>query len=294
MNPSTSRELYKALEPFHAMVYFTPEPQEEYTALGLDGSKNPAHAYFPARAACLGPVPWQVVQSTFFNFSAAVCRYGIEGAWDIATPEQVLAARYRGAGRALSRLCGPLLDDVTEALELATEATTGCTVEGRPLYAGHASVAWPEEPGLRLWHAVALLREFRGDGHIAALVGQGLTGLQAAVLHVTTRESWSRRALQATRGYSDEEWDGAVAVLQARGWLDADGGFTEAGRAARQETEDLTDLLALPPWEVLGEARALRLRDLVQPLSTAILDNGGMPLLSKARERAREQAASSS
>ena len=290
MNPSVSRELWKAMEPFHAMVYFTPEPQEEYAAIGLDGAANPAHAYFPARAACLGPVPWQVVQSTFFNFSAAVCRLGIEGAWDIASPEQVLDARYRGVERAITRLCGPLLDDVTEALELATEATTGCTVEGRPLYAGHASVAWPEPPALRLWHAVALLREFRGDGHIAALVGQGLTGLQAAVLHVTTRESWSRRALQATRGYSDEEWDGAVAALQARGWLDAEGAFTDAGRAARQEAEDATDRLALPPWEVLGEERALRLRDLVQPLSTAILDNGGMPLLSKARDRERAAA----
>jgi hypothetical protein len=284
-----SREMWQAMEPFHAMAYFTPEPQEEYTAIGLDGSKNPAHAYFPARAACLGAVPWQVVQSTFFNFSAAVCRLGIEGAWDIATPEQVVAARYRGVERALRRLCGDLLDDtrVAEATDLAATAAAACTVEGRPLYAGHASLTWPEEPVQRLWHVVALLREYRGDGHIAALVGHDLTGLEAAVVHVATGELWSRRALQATRGYTDEEYDGAVARLVSRGWMDGDGQLTPTGREARQQVEDLTDDLALRPWQALGEQGCLRLRELVEPLSEAVLAGGGMPLLAKARERAR-------
>jgi hypothetical protein len=292
LTPDVSRTLWSALEPFHAMVYFTPEPQEEYTALGLDGSKNPAHAYFPARAAAMGPVPWQVVQSTFFNFSAGVCRLGIEGAWDIASPEQVIEARYRGAHRALVRLCGDLLDDVGEALELATAAAAGCTVEGRPLYAGHASVEQPTDPVLALWHAVTLVREFRGDGHVAALVAQGQTGLEAAVLHVASGQSWSRRGLQATRGYGDEEWDAAVARLAARGWLAEDGSFTDEGRAARAEVEETTDRLALPAWEAVGAEGALRLAELVQPLSTAVLDNGGMPLLAKARDRARAAAQS--
>ena len=286
---SRSREMWQASEPFHAMAYFTPEPQEEYAAIGLDGSTNPAHAYFPARAACLGAVPWQVVQSTFFNFSAAVCRLGIEGAWDVATPEQVLAARYRGEERALRRLCGDLLDDarVAEATELAATAAAACTVEGRPLYAGHASVPWPDEPVQRLWHVVALLREFRGDGHIAALVTHDLTGLEAAVVHVATGELWSRRALQAPRGYSDEEYDAAVARLASRGWLDGDGTLTATGREARQQVEDLTDALAARPWAALGDDGCDRLRALVEPLSEAVLAGGGMPLLAKARARAQ-------
>ncbi len=285
MNPDLSRQLWKAMEPVHAMVYFTPEPQEEYTALGLDGTKNPAHAYFPARAAAMGAVPWQVVQATFFNFSAFVVKLGIEGAWDIASPADVLAARFRGADRALTRLCGDLLTDVDEAVALAREAAQGCTVEGRPLYAAHAALPWPDAPHLQLWHAITLLREFRGDGHVAALVSQGLTGLEAAVMHVVQGDLWSRKALQATRGYSDAEWDGAVARLTGRGWLDSEGVFTDAGKAARHEVEHLTDTLALPAWQRIGDEGCARLRDLMKPLSAAVLDNGGMPLLAKARDR---------
>ena len=64
--------------------------------------------------------------------------------------------------------------------ELAGLLREACTVlrapEGRPLYAGHADLPWPDEPLLELWHAASLLREHRGDGHIAALLHAGLTG----------------------------------------------------------------------------------------------------------------------
>lgn len=284
LDPGTARVMWQATEPVHAMAYFTAEPQEEYAAIGLDRTVNPAHGYFPARAAAMGPVPWQVVQSTFFNFSAFVCQLGIDGVWDIASPTEVLAARHRGVERALTRLCGDLLDDTSalaEAAELAREAALGCTVEGRPLYAAHASLPWPESPLLQLWHAISLLREFRGDGHIAAMVCQGLTGIEGAVLHVVQGDLWSRRALQATRGYSDEQYDAAVARLVDRGWLDEAGAFTDAGRAARQEVEDRTDVLALPGWERLGAQGCARLRELVTPLSEAVLDGGGMPVMRK-------------
>ena len=33
---------------------------------------------------------------------------------------------------------------------------------GRPLYAGHADLAWPDAPHLVMWHALSLLREHRG------------------------------------------------------------------------------------------------------------------------------------
>ena len=274
MDPLTARKTARTCEPVHAMVYFAPEPQEEYAALGLDGSVNRAHGYFPARAAAMGAVSWPVVHATFFNFSAFAVQFGIVGTWDIASPEQVLAARYRGADRALQRICGPLLDDVGEAVALLRSATEACTPHGRPLYAAHAALPWPDEEHLQLWHALTLLREFRGDGHIAALVGAGLTGLEAAVLHVAIGDTWSRKALQATRVYSDEEWDGAVASLAERGWLDAEGAFTEDGRARREAIEVQTDELGLAPWAVLGEDGCARVRELVRPLSKAVADAG--------------------
>ncbi len=274
MNPDVARQTSRTLEPVHAMVYFAPEAQEEYATLGLDSAQNRAVGYFPARAAAMGAVTWPVVQATFFNFSPLAVQFGMTGVWDIASPEDVLAARLRGADRALRRICGPLLDDVTEAAALAREAAEACTPFGRPLYAAHAGLPWPEEPHLALWHAITLLREFRGDGHIACLVGVGLTGLQAAVLQVATGETWDRKGLQSTRAYGDEEWDGAVAVLAAGGWLEADGSMAEEGRSRREMIEHQTDLLSLAPWERIGEEGAARLRELVRPLSEAVRDAG--------------------
>lgn len=278
MEPSVSRKCWKTLEPVHAMIYFAPEAQEEYAALGFDLQANRPAGYFPARAAALGAVPAPVVQATFCNFSAAAVALGMDRAWEIASPERLVQARLRAADRALRRLCGTLIDgpEVAEAVALARTATEGCTPEGRPLYAGNAALAWPEQPHLQLFHAVTLLREFRGDGHVAALVVEGITGLEAAVMHVAQGDAWTREPLRKTRGYSPQEWDDAVDRLRARGWLDADAGFTDEGRTVRQRVEDRTDALALPAWERLGEDGCARLRELVRPLSTAIVAAGGV------------------
>ena len=279
VTPEIARRTWRTAEPLHAMVYFTAEPQEEYAALGFDLKANRAAGYFPARAAAMGAVTADVVQATFFNFSRLAVDFGMADAWDVASPEQLVQARYRGADRALRRLCGDLLDDpgVAEAAELARAAAEGCTPYGRPLYAANAGLPWPQEPHLQLFHAQTLLREFRGDGHIAALVTEQVSGLEAAVLHIAMEETWDRRVLQKTRGYSDEEWDGAVARLVERGWLQPDGTFTEAGRAHRQRVEDLTDELSVCAYERIGEDGCARLRALARPLSQAVLDGGGLP-----------------
>lgn len=278
MDPIVSRQCWKTLEPVHAFIYFAPEAQEEYAALGYDVTGNQAAGYFPARAAAMGAVTAGVVQATFFNFSAIAVVFGMDRAWEIATPAQVLAARYRAADRALRRLCGDLLDspDVLEATTLARTAAGGCSPEGRPLYAGNASLEWSEVPHLALFHAVTLLREFRGDGHIAALVVEGVTGIEAAIMHVAQGDTWTREPLRKTRGYTSEEWDAAARGLRDRGWLDQDDAFTPLGAEVRQRIEDNTDRLALPAWEAVGEEGASRLRQLVRPLSTAVIDGGGL------------------
>jgi hypothetical protein len=278
VNPLVSRKMWKTLEPVHAMIYFVPEAQEEYAALGFDLSSNRAAGYFPARAAALGAVGPSVVQATFFNFSALAVAVGMDRAWEISTPDKLVDARYRAADRALHRLGGDLLDrpELAEAVELARTACGGCRPEGRPLYAGNADLPWPEPLHLQLFHAVTLMREFRGDGHVAALTAEGLTGIEAAVMHVAQGDSWTREPLRKTRGYSTAEWEVACAGLRERGWLDDAETFTDAGRAVRQRIEDRTDLLALPAWEALGESGCQRLRELVRPLSTAIVQGGGL------------------
>ena len=278
MDPTISRTCWKTLEPVHAQVYFAVEAQEEYAALGFDVTGNQPAGYFPARAAALGAVGAGVVQATFFNFSAVACVFGMDRAWETATPAQVQQARWRGADRALRRLCGDLLDspDVVEAAELARGATTGCTPDGRPLYAANACLDWPDVPHLALFHAVTLLREFRGDGHTAALVVEGISGLEAAVMHVAQGDAWTREPLRQTRGYTVEEWDAATALLRDRVWLDDADSFTATGALVRQRVEDRTAVLALPAWEALGEPGCARLRELVRPLSAAVMEGGGL------------------
>ena len=279
MDPLVARRTAGTLEPVHATVYFAAEPQEEYEAIGLDVKGNRAVGYFPGRAAAMGAVTSPVVQATFYVFSPLAAAFGIDGVWDAVSPADVQAARRRGIDRALRRLCGDLLDtpDVVEAVELARTAAEACRPEGRPLYAAHAALDWPTEPHLQLWHAITLLREYRGDGHVAALLQAGITAPQAGVLDVAFGTMWTRELWRRTRAYSPEEYDLAVGELRGRGWVQAETeDLTEEGRAAREEVEHRTDLAAIAPWQRIGEDGAARLRELVRPLSRAIVDGGGM------------------
>jgi hypothetical protein len=273
MEQATARRMWRTLEPYHGMIYFAPEAGEAFTAIGLDTDRM---GYFASRAAPMGAVGAEVVVATFFNFNPALVAASIPEAWRRATPARVVAARFEAVDAALHRMLGEDVlggPEVVEAAELARTATEGCRPEGRPLYAGHASLDWPTAPHLVLWHAVSLLREFRGDGHVAALTAEGVDGCEALVVHGASGDV-PPAVLQATRAWPDEAWEAARERLAQRGWLDDHGVLTERGRASRAWVEDRTDALALVPWERLGQAGCDRLRSLVRPWSRAIVEAG--------------------
>ena len=273
---SSARTAWRVLEPYHAMIYFAPETRETYAAAGLKGFWM---GYFASRVAPLGAVPASVVTATFFNFHPRMVARAIPDAWRFSSPERVLQARFQAADAALRRLLGAQIDsiEVVEAAELAKEAVAGCPLAGRPLFAAYHDLEWPAEPHLVLWHAATLLREFRGDGHVVALLAEGLDGCEAHITLIGTGTVLGE-ALQPHRGWSDEEWEAASQRLQQRGLLDESGLLTPAGTAVRQAVEDRTDLLALPPWQHLGKERYARLLSLARPLSTSIVDQGGIPM----------------
>jgi hypothetical protein len=264
------------LEPYHAIVYFAPESRAAFAELGLKGFWM---GYFASRAAAMGPVPAEVVIATFFNFHPRMVHKAIPDAWHLAAVEDILATRRQAAGAALGRVLGPELDsdDVAEAAALARRAAVAGDPVGRPLFAGHASLTWPDEPELVLWHAATLLREFRGDGHIAALVCEGLDGIGAHVTFAATG-AVPRDVMQSSRGYTDGEWAAGEEALRGRGLLDDNGGLTDAGRAMRERVERRTDDLTLTALETLGDQDAARLVELVRPLSRRIVMNGGVPV----------------
>jgi hypothetical protein len=271
MEPIVARKMWRTLEPYHGLVYFAPQSHQAYARFGLEGNGG----YFASRAAPLGAVPAEVVVAMFFNFDPRLVHAAIPLAWDRGTPEEWRTARLEGIDAALRAALGEGVasNEIVEAAELARMASEGCSAPGRALYAAHRDLPWPEHPHLILWHSISLLREYRGDGHVACLTAEGLDGCQALVLHAASGEV-PARTLQGSRGWSDQAWSGAVAALADRGWVDADGQLTDAGSAARQDIEDRTDELAMAPWRYLGAERCDRLRALVRPFSKAIVESG--------------------
>jgi hypothetical protein len=268
--------MWPAFETYHAHIYFVPEAAEAYRRLGLKGGWM---SYFASRSAPLGSASPELVTAVFFNFHPAMVARALPDAWGLASPEDVIAARLQTADVALRRLIPDHVGSPAEAeaAALAREAVEAPALSGRPLFAALRSLPWPDRPHLVLWHACTLLREHRGDGHVASLTAAGLDGCEAHVT-VTATGAVPRSTLQDNRKWSDEEWAAAEDRLRARGWLDAAGNLTDAGRAGRAEVESRTDELAEEPWRALGEERTERLLGLLTPMARAINDAGGVPV----------------
>ncbi len=274
--PGRAHALWPAFETIHATFYFAPEAVEAYKTLGVKGGWM---WYFASRAAPMGAASPGLVTAVFYNFHPAMVARALPDAWALATPEDVLAARLRVVDAALRRLLPEHIDTpgLVEAVALAREAAEAPALSGRPLYGALRSLPWPEEAHLALWHATTLLREHRGDGHVAALTAARLDGCEAHVALAATGRV-ARATLQDNRKWSDEEWAAAEERLRERGWLDAGGGLTEDGRARHQQVEDATDALATAPWEHLGPERTARLLALLEPLARTIAERGGLPV----------------
>jgi hypothetical protein len=230
----------------------------------------------------MGAVGSEVVVATFHNFAPRLVRRALPDAWTFSTPERVLEARLHVAGTALRRVLGAETAesaDVAEAATLARAVVEAAAPEGRPLFAAHAGLPWPQEPHLALWHAASALREHRFDGHVASLVAHGVGGLEAHLLLVAAGVS-TREGIQPARGFTDEEWDATADRLRERGWLDAARGLTDEGRRVHEAVESDTDRLAQPPYDAAGPEASARLHSLVRPLSDRILASGTIPAVS--------------
>jgi hypothetical protein len=274
---SLARSAHNATNSLHSLIYFVPETEQQLTGLGLRAGRM---CYFAGRSAPMGAVGAGVVTATFYNFSPHLVARSIPLAWDLASPEAVAAARLVAADAALRRLLGPDViasADMTTMSVLLRDAAGACSAEGRPLYAGHADLDWPDAPHLVMWHAVSLLREHRGDGHTCALAGAGLNGIEALVTHTATGKGFTPQFARASRGWSQDEWDSAVGGLAARDLLDGQGALTPAGQALRAQVEDQTDRLAAPPWHYLGERQTEEVVRIGKAMTRAVAAAGAFP-----------------
>jgi hypothetical protein len=283
VSPLTARKTWRTVEPLHGMIYFAPEASESYARLGITAEAG----YFASRSAAMGAVGADTVIATFYNFNPQLVRSAIPEAWRASSPAAVLEARIEAADAALRRMLGDAVGsaEMDQAAYLARRAAERAAerYEGRPLFAAHAGLAWPDPPHLVLWHAQTLLREFRGDGHITLLVRYDLSPVEALVMHLASGEL-PGTFLRDSRGWSDTAWDAGVSRLEDRGLVEvveppaAEGsslGLSGQGAAMRQEIEDATDQLAVFPYEALGEEACAELRTLARPFSRAVVDAAG-------------------
>ena len=231
----------------------------------------------------MGAVRAEVVIATFFNFHPPLVERAMDGVWDVASPAQVLDARYEGADAALRRAFGEAIGSAGARRARGPCPHRGAdrvrrALAGRPLFAGHAALPWPDEPHLVLWHAQTLLREYRGDGHVALLRADGLSGVEALVVHGATGDVPQLRPAVESRRGPTTIGPRRSTVCSSAGDLDADGQFTEAGRARRQRIEDQTDALAAPAYAALTDDDAEQLVQLGRRFSRMVIDAGLLPM----------------
>jgi hypothetical protein len=271
-----ARRIWRRLEPLHTITYFAKESHAAWEAVGMKGFWM---GYFATRAAALGPVGPKLVTATFFNFHRSRVERAVPDCWHITSPGAILKARHDGMVDALTAIVDINLEDLATLAPMATDyAEAACgEIAGRPLFAAHTEQPWPGEgAAMQAWWAATLIREHRGDGHIAALVDAGVGPCEALVLQ-STYTPIPRETLQGSRRWPDDEWDAAVESLASRGWITGDGLPTAAGSAGLAAIEHRTDELATTPLRTVGLDAAAALAEAALPVAQAVMKSGVVP-----------------
>jgi Helix-turn-helix family len=268
-----ARRLFNRFEPVHAVTYFAPEARAALDGLGYRGFWM---GYFAARSAPLGQVPPEVVTAVFYNFAPERVTKALTGAWAVAGPEAALRARQESAVAALRRYGITDDDGVRTVARSAGKAVKYAAAEGRPLFAANRALPWPDEPVLAMWHAVTLLREHRGDGHVAVLTAEGISGRECNVLHVAAGKV-PRDYMMRARDYDDASWQRHERALAARGLLDDAGALTAAGDELKNHIESTTDRLALSALDALDDGDVETLFQTLTPITRCVIAGGDIP-----------------
>jgi len=261
-----ARRLFDLTEPISLVNFFADEPNGAMATLGF---RSYWDGYFAGRSAPLGRVPAEVVHAAFYSFADGEVARHIPEVWDTTTPEAAHAARERGCVAALQRILGDLVGTpgLARAADLLAKASTSAPTEGRVMYAGLRALPMPGEPVTRLWHAANMLREHRGDGHVAALVSERVGGTEAHVLSALAMGIYPAESFGRIHHLPEACLAAVMTGLRDRGLLDSSGHLTDAGRATKGRIESLTDALAEAPYDGLEPLERHDLITSLEPIS---------------------------
>lgn len=238
---SVARRLRDAIEPIAMHPVWSRTTNEALAAEGLDFLSG----YAWGRAAALGEPAAPVVVSSFAVFEPDMVAGVYEQGRQACGRDTILAVRSEATTASLRQVLAGTPDGPPEELEVAAvadrlvDAVIDLDRTGRPLYAGLTAIPLPDDPFGRLWRGAELIREHRGDGHIAACVAEGL---DPVTMNIVT-ERWvgfPLGAYSSTRGWTEEAIAAAVDRLRSDGLLDGDD-LSPAGLALRERIEDATD-----------------------------------------------------
>jgi len=273
--PRLARRFFDRFEPVHGVTYFAPEARAALDGLGYRGYWM---GYFAARSAPLGMVPPEVVTAIFYNFAPERVAKALPAAWQIAGPEAALQARAESAVAALRRYGLEADENVAAAAELAGKAVSAAALDGRPLFAANRALPWPDDPLAALWHAATMLREHRGDAHVAVLSAAGVSGRECNVLQAAAG-GVPRDYIARTRDYDEAAWRRHEQQLAERGLLTDDGSLTAVGQELKDFIESTTDALAMSVLDALGDDEVEAMFQALTPITRAVVAGGDVPAM---------------
>ena len=244
-------------------IFWDPGAVDRYAALGLPRDFAGPLGYIAARAAPLAGAGPDAVIAAFGTISPI----GIRAAFDVLEGPDGFAAMWAARDEAvvegLHRYAPAIVDPLVEMGPALWTVVEQLPTIGRTFFAAHLGVPRPDDPLLSGWHAVNCLREWRGDTHWALVVAAGLTHPEASILHnawLGYETDW----LATSRGTSADDLADGWQALERKG-MATGRTVTDAGVALRQRIEDDTDRGTTLPWELAGEALAVRFAEQLEP-----------------------------
>ena len=242
---SPARRLRDACEPVAMHAVWSRATNERLAQLGLDFLTS----YVGGRGAYLGEPAGAVVAAAFAWFEPGL----VTTLWDAARAavrlDRLVQARDESTVASLREILAD--EDPGEVASLLADAAQAADGMGRPLFSGRRADGRPQDAVHCLWWACGLVREHRGDSHVAVAAADGLDAIEMNIL----TELWIGMPLlsyTATRGWTPDAMQRAVARLESRGWV-RDGGLTDSGLSARLSIEQRTDAQEQPIVAAIGD-----------------------------------------
>ena len=266
-----ARRLRDAIEPLACQSIWSEEAAERYVELGLD---DWFAAYIWERTAALGTPPTALAVMAMGVWNADLIGPLFDKAIAAISQQDIVAVRLTAPGATVRRLLGDIEAEAAPVLEALRRGIEAADATARPLFAGLTAEPWPEDVAAALVHACHLLREHRGDSHLAVCA---LAGLDPVEMNILTALYCGHEPLTytATRGWTQEQMTAALERLRGRG-LVSGSSFSEEGLQFRHRLEDQTDAMQ----QSIIDAMSSHLDDHIERLdawSNALIATGGAP-----------------